>query len=116
MKKFITRIFGTTALTLAALLMPFMSAKAVTISPPYFDYSLNPGDTVLDVLKVFNESENPITLYPVLQNFTYKEGDEVGTPDFYPPNEDPVGTALAQWVTMDAKPITLAPQERANIQ
>ncbi|HTK04832.1 MAG TPA: hypothetical protein VL500_04565 [Candidatus Eisenbacteria bacterium] len=116
MRKLIARIFGTTTLTLAALLLPFVAAKAVTISPPYFDYSLNPGDTVLDVLKVFNESETPITLYPVLQNFTYKEGDEVGTPDFYPANEDPVGTALAQWITLDATPITLAPQERANVQ
>ncbi|HTM68740.1 MAG TPA: DUF916 domain-containing protein [Candidatus Binatia bacterium] len=100
----------------AALLLPSAFAQAVTISPPYFDYSLNPGDTVLDVVKVYNEDDRPITLYPMLVNFTYKEGDEAGTPSFYPADQDPVGTALAKWVTVDTKPITLQPKERANVQ
>lgn len=100
----------------AALLLPSAFAQAITISPPYFDYSLNPGDTVLDVIKVYNEDNGPITLYPVLQNFTYKEGDEAGTPEFYPADQDPMGTALAKWVTVDQKPITLQPHERANVQ
>ncbi|MBU1029376.1 DUF916 domain-containing protein [Patescibacteria group bacterium] len=89
---------------------------ALTISPPYFDYSLNPGDTVLDVIKLFNESETGAeTYYPTVMNFGADE-DESGSPQFYPPEEDQLGRGLAQWITVDTSPITIGPQERANLQ
>lgn len=112
MRKTLGTLFG---LMLALLVLP-RGASAITISPPYFDYSLNPGDTVLDVIKVYNEDQFPITLYPIVQNFTFKEGDEQGTPEFYSAEEDPTGTALSKWVTVDTQPITIAPQQRANVQ
>jgi hypothetical protein len=112
MKRLYGTIFG---LALALLILP-RGADAVTISPPYFDYSLNPGDTVLDVIKVYNEDPYPITLYPQLMNFTATEGEEGGTPSFYPAGEDPYGTALAPWITVDTdEPFTIQPNERANI-
>lgn len=116
MKKFIAKILGSTALAFVALVVPFVAAQAATISPPYFDYSINPGDTILDVIKIYNENtQNPLTIYPVVQNFTYKEGTEEGTPAFYPAAEDPTGTALAKWITVDTKPIVVGPGQRANL-
>lgn len=111
MRKTIRTIF---ALAAAVLVMPH-AVSAVTISPPHFDYSLNPGDTVLDVIKVYNEDSAPIILYPIVQNFSYKEGDEQGTPDFYAASEDRDGTAMAKWVTVEASPVVIQPQQRANI-
>lgn len=117
MRHILRKLVGSTALALTSVLVPFVAAQAVTISPPFFEYSLNPGDVVLDVLKIFNEDDAPITLYPVVMNFTHTEGDEGGTPSFYAADEDPNGTALAQWITITNKgPIKLEPKQRANLQ
>jgi hypothetical protein len=90
-------------------------ADALTISPPYFDYSLNPGDTVLDVIKLYNEGSWPETYYPIVMNFGAAD-DEAGTPQFYSAEEDAMGRGLAQWITVDTAPITIQPQERVNLQ
>lgn len=113
-KAFITfAVFG----MLAAGLVLFSAApaEALTIAPPTFDYSLNPGDTVLDVVKLFNESPEPLTVYPILKNFT-SDKKEKGEPQFYDADKDPDGNALAKWITVSVKPITLAPQQRGNLE
>ncbi|MFA6604267.1 MAG: hypothetical protein WCT10_05560 [Patescibacteria group bacterium] len=110
MKKILGSLF---ALAIAAMLWP-SGASAITISPIFVDYSLDPGDTVMDVLKAYNENPFPITLYPVVDNFT--SGDEEGSPVFYDADEDPYGTALATWVKMDStEPFTLQPGDRVNL-
>lgn len=110
------RMFGILLLAAAAVLAPARGVDALTVSPPFFDFSLNPGDTVLDAVQLYNEDEmNPVTIYPVIQNFTYSEGDEEGTPIFYSANEDRGGTALAKWVTAETTPITIGPLQRANV-
>ncbi len=89
-------------------------ASALTISPAFTDQSLNPGDTLVETLKIYNEDAFPITLYPQATNFTAGE-DESGTPRFYDANEDPYGTALAKWINLDVKEITVQPQERVSL-
>ncbi|MBU1034699.1 DUF916 domain-containing protein [Patescibacteria group bacterium] len=107
-------------LRLAAVLFLFsgylapLSAKATTISPPFFDYSLNPGDTVSDVIKIYNESDAPLTLYPIAVNFSAGD-DESGIPQFYSSNENINGMALAEWLQFSSDPITMQPHERANL-
>jgi hypothetical protein len=91
-----------------------LTAKAATISPPFFDYSLNPGDTVSDVIKVYNETSLSTTLYPIAVNFTSGE-DENGVPSFYPQGQNDDGSALAQWISYSKDPITLEPGQRGNI-
>ena len=113
MKKILAGLFG---LTLAILLAP--SAHAMTISPPNYDYtSVNRGDVIMDVIKVYNDNKDAsITLYPFLQNFTFKAGDEEGgTPVFYDPQTDPYGTAMAKWIKVDTKPLVIAPGARAMV-
>ncbi len=109
-----TSLLGVFALAAAMFLAPAHGAKALTISPPTFDYTLNPGDTVLDVIKVYNESPEPLTVYPILQNFTSNK-EEGGEPQFYPADQNPDGTALAPWITVEQTPITLEPSQRANL-
>lgn len=101
-------------MALVLVLLPAGGAQALTISPPTFDFSLNPGDTVLDVIKIFNEGPEAITVYPILQNFKAGE-EEAGQPMFYPADENPDGTALAPWIKVDAKPVTIGSNERANL-
>ncbi|MFC1638692.1 hypothetical protein ACFL26_00270 [Patescibacteria group bacterium] len=112
MKKPLLTLFG---LGIAAVLLLPQGADALTVSPPYFDYSLNPGDTVLDVIKIYNESNSTETFYPIIMNFGSDES-EGGTPQFYPPQEDRMGTGLADWITVSTEPITVGPEERANLQ
>jgi hypothetical protein len=104
------------AIAAFAVVLP-VAADAVTVSPPYYDYtSVNKGDTLIDVIKIFNDGNADMTLYPIVSNFTYKEGDETtGTPDWYDAGKDPFGTALASWVTVDTDPIYVKAGERFNL-
>ncbi len=98
---------------LAGYFAGFSEVKAVTISPPFFDYSLNPGDTVSDVIKVYNETTLPITVYPIAINFTSGD-DEAGIPNFYSAAQyNPSG--LSRWISFPKDPITLKPGERSNL-
>ncbi len=114
MQKGLAKILGGAAFSLAMSLVPFFGASALTVSPPYFDYRLNPGDTNLDVIKLYNDSSQSLTIWPQLQNFT-ADDKESGTPVFYSPDQDQKGSSLAQWIKVDQTPIVLAPQERANL-
>lgn len=102
--------------SIAALLIGLApaGAEALTIAPAYADRTLNPGDSVIEALQVMNEQDAPATFYPVVMNFT-SGGDEQGTPQFYPANEDPYGTALAKWVTVSADKVELAPKQRTSL-
>lgn len=113
---FKTFLLGPLALALGLFVLP-VGANALTISPAFVDNSLNPGDTVIETLDLYNEDQFAITLYPQTANFTAGE-DEGGTPKFYDSADDPYGTALAQWITLDAdvgSSITLKPGERRSL-
>ncbi|MFA5854256.1 MAG: hypothetical protein WC866_04180 [Patescibacteria group bacterium] len=93
------------------------SAHAMTISPPDFNLTVNPGDVIRDVLHVYNEDPYPVSLKPSLQNFTFRSDDETsGSPDFYPADEVRNGHELADWITIeDDKAFTIGSGERVNI-
>lgn len=112
MKSKILSLLSSVAI-LASIIIPSF-AKATTISPPLFDYSLNPGDTVSDVIKIYNESAAPITVYPIAANFTYGD-DESGVPRFYSAKDNIYGTALTPWMQFSSDPITLQSRARANL-
>ena len=104
----------TAAVGLAGLLLPGM-ASALTFSPPTFDFSANPGDTVNDAVRMHNEGTEPVTLRVEAVNFTSKAGDETtGVPEFYPAEEVRDGRGLAPWLTFINKEITLKPGERGS--
>ncbi len=99
-----------------SLLAPFSAARALSISPPYVDYRLNPGDTSLDKLRVYNEEKVPMTFHIEMMNFTHS-AEENGSPNFYPATEKRDGTELATWITSTEtnKTYTLQPNEQTNI-
>src|SRR3989338_587231 len=113
MRKYLVRFFGIAALAMG-FLMPGSAAHALTVSPPYFDYRLNPGYTVLDVVKVYNEAQEDLTVWAILKNFS-ADDKEGGAPLFYEPDQDKGGTQLAQWITVSKEPVQIKAGERANI-
>lgn len=113
MRKTLLTILAPVAFALA-LLLPAGGAKALTLSPPFVDHAINPGDTVMEVIKLYNEDPYPFTFYPIPMNFK-ATGDEGGVPMFYPAYEETQGTELAKWVQVDQSAITIAPGERVNI-
>lgn len=106
-------VFAALIVGVFALKMP---AEALTISPPAFDYVLNPGDTIRDVIKLSNETDYPITIYPEVYNFTHTEGDETkGTPSFYKKDEVKNGFELGPWISVSNAPITLPGGGRSSL-
>lgn len=106
---------GFAAAALALLLMP-KASRAMTISPPMLDFTLNPGDVVSDVIQVYNEEAIPFKIQPVGVNFYVKAGDETtGAPDFYPADEVQSGYELAPWFQLGSESTVIAASERVNI-
>jgi len=87
-----------------------LSASAITISPPVIEFDARPGDTIVDVLKLYNETKEEKTFTGAVQ--TFKALDETGAPAFSSVEES---TGLATWLKLDETTITLAPDERKDI-
>ena len=98
--------------TLAALVLGLapLATSALTISPPLMEFDARPGDTLVDVVKVYNETNEPLTLTASVQNF--KALNETGTPEFLPVTEK---VGLASWIELSETTVTLAPQERKSV-
>ena len=100
-------------LLLIAVFFP-RGTEALTLSPPHFDYSLNAEDSVLDVIKLFNETNSTEVFYPIVMNFGASNNED-GTPRFYPASEDRLGEGMAEWISIETNKIELAPGGRYNL-
>ncbi|MFH1620506.1 MAG: hypothetical protein ABIB04_00280 [Patescibacteria group bacterium] len=78
------------------------AAMAITISPVLFDYTLDPGASTQDAIRVTNDSDQRQTYYLSVQNFVAvgEEGKQE-----YLPEEDISG--LVSWMNLDQKSLTL---------
>lgn len=100
---------------LAGLLLPG-AASALTFSPPSFDFSANPGDTINEAVRVHNEGNETLTLKVAGMNFMSQPGDETsGIPEFYPAVELRDGHGLAPWLSFVNQEVTLRPGERGSM-
>lgn len=98
--------------TLAALVLGLapMAASALTISPPLMEFDARPGDSITDVVKLYNETNDSLTLTAKIQNF--KAMNETGTPEFTDVGET---ADLSSWIKMNDKTVTLAAGERKSV-
>lgn len=85
--------------------------KAVTIIPPKFELFSNPGDTIVEKIKVQNESDSPLTFSVVVEDFTTsgEEGQVVLE------GEDTSTYSLARWIEPETKDLILQPNEERSI-
>jgi hypothetical protein len=100
-----------TMVALAALVLGFapLGASALTISPPLMEFDARPGDSLVDVVKLYNETQEQLTLTGSVQNF--KAMGETGTPEFSATET----TGLSSWIKLDETTVTLAPGERKSV-
>jgi len=101
--------FVSSFLALIFVLAP-ISASAITISPPIIEFDARPGDTIVDVIKLYNETTEAQTLTGAVQ--TFKALNETGAPSFLSPEES---TDLATWLKLDETAVTLAADERKDV-
>lgn len=102
----ITRLLVWSAMVLALGLAGVRSASALSISPPNLEYNLDPGQTVSQQIKLFNDESQPITVYSSVANFTAQ--GETGDPtwDF---KAEP--TDLASWIKVLGDSFTINPKD-----
>lgn len=94
-----------------AIFMP-LSAQAITIIPPRIELSADPGKTISNSVKIYNEMGSVLTLYTSTANFTAKNGKE-GVPEFLSPEDSAYG--LASWILIEKGPIIILPSEYKSI-
>lgn len=105
-------ILGILALTLGlvGILGSVATAKALTISPPSIEFTVQPGKQAEFIVKLYNEGTEKQTLYMNATTFTSGPADGIPQYDFSVPKED-----IATWIKLESKAIVLEPQGRQEV-
>lgn len=103
---------GILALTLGlvGVLGSVATAKALTISPPSIEFTVQPGNQAEFVVKLYNESTEKAELFMDATTFTAGTDEGIPAYNFATPKED-----IATWVKLDPKAIVLEPQGRQEV-
>jgi hypothetical protein len=90
------------------------SSLILSVTPPFSQIVLVPGDTVRSYLKVINANPYPLTVYAAPVNF--ESSDEQGSPKFIPLIGDPIdATTLAGWISVSRDPIDIPPETTVEV-
>jgi hypothetical protein len=87
--------------------------RTYTIIPPTESVALNPGGTKEGVIKIVNDSTEPVTFRVGIQDYTVV--DTVGTPNLLPPNTLNTKYSAASWIGVSPDTFTVAPHQRQEI-
>lgn len=88
--------------------------QTLSVSPTLFQMTANPSQSWASEVRVINVNDYPITVYPQVVNFA--PSGETGTGSLIPIfSEETKGQTLAEWVTLTATEVTIAPQQTATI-
>lgn len=82
------------------------SSTTISISPPVFELSANPGEQITNSIRVSNLSDDAQTIFVDKRNFTAL-GEE-GAVDL---TEDDTPYSLASWIAVDRDGVTIPAQE-----
>lgn len=85
-------------------------ASALTVTPPLSELKLTPGETTKTKIKLYNETESPITLYSEVVNFG--ASGETGNPT-YDFSAEKIG--LSTWIDVAKGPINIDAESSAEI-
>ncbi len=84
--------------------------RTITIVPPSLPLTLNPGDRTEGVLKVINDSNQPLTFTASTQDFIVE--DTKGTPDFVPQDTFGKPYSGASWIGIVPDNFTVNPGQK----
>ncbi|MCX6779043.1 MAG: hypothetical protein NTU97_02325 [Candidatus Magasanikbacteria bacterium] len=85
-------------------------AQALSLSPALVKLELNPGETKIQIIKLFNETDQTISFYSSVENFTPDKKTNV---PFFLGNQDPLGSA--RWFVISPSQVTLKSGEKQDV-
>ncbi|MFH0853701.1 MAG: hypothetical protein V1853_04835 [bacterium] len=86
------------------------TANALTLIPPSFETAVDPGVSLDTTIKLYNETQNTLQLYPEAVSFT--ADGETGNPTYV---FDELEVGAATWFDLPTGPVTLGAGERIVI-
>ncbi len=116
-----------TSITVGLLAISFMTATAVvftplihaqsvrtmTVTPPRVEVKLDPGGTSEGVIKIINDSTEPLTFDVIMQDFIVDNTQ--GVPNILPPDSIDNKYAASTWIGLESQQITVPPRTRQNL-
>lgn len=81
-------------------------AQAITLHTLKIEASVDPGAQIVENIKLFNDQEKTLVLYPFTEAFK-DSGDESGNPTFVP--VDPAVDALPNWIIFNSEVYSIEP-------
>jgi len=103
-RKYFSILLATMFIGVSPLLALAQERMSITLTPPLFRLSLSPGESWPSSVKLVNVNDYDLTVYAITMDFTDKGGK--GTPEFFPPSEDPNSPhSLGSWITVPTGPV-----------
>ncbi|MBY0310022.1 LytR C-terminal domain-containing protein [Patescibacteria group bacterium] len=114
LRRNVVSVVAALVLLCAPAILHAQTAQLLSVSPTLFEMSAEPGQTWTSALKVVNPNAYDLTVYVSVVNFSPRgEGGE-GT--LLPVLEsESEGVTLAEWVTVDSSPVTIAKEGVATV-
>lgn len=91
-----------------------VNGAGITISPPKFEFEIDPGGTVVGEIKIVNDEDSVLVLSSKVEDFI--AGGETGQPVFVDPSENDASISLGKWVKIQEPEISLEPNSKKKIQ
>ena len=90
-------------------------SQDITISPPKFEESVSPGQTISSSIKIINNSDDEVLMEAVVYDF--KPSGEEGRQTFISPeSDDPyIDYSLSTWISIDTEPFTVGPKSTKEV-
>jgi hypothetical protein len=113
------RLFITAVLCVCSIVVPLrvkaQQSLALSVTPPFSQMVVEPGDVFKSYVKIINTNIFPLTVYATPVNFA--SADENGTPSFIPlVGETPEKSTLASWITVAKEPLEVLPESSAQLE
>jgi hypothetical protein len=90
-------------------------SQDITISPPKFEETVSPGQTISSSIKIINTSDDEVLMEAVVYDF--KPSGEEGRQTFISPeSEDPyIDHSLSIWISINTEPFTIGPKSTKEV-
>ncbi len=94
LKKLLLKIVFVFLLTCSCIAS--VNAAGITLSPPKFEFEIEPGHAVVGEVKIVNDEDTELSLSTNVQDFI--ASGETGTPQFIDPEKNDESISLGKWV------------------
>ena len=89
------------------------SVRTMTVTPPRVEIKLDPGGKTEGVIKIINDSTEPLTFDVIMQDFIVDNTQ--GVPNILPPDSIDNKYAASTWIGLESQQVTVPPRTRQNL-